>query len=161
MKTIQAAVCGNHHSRGWRIRGPVVSAAGLASFNSRKRDLPMLLFCFESEIFLGGWRWCSSGRLTAARSERIYSQTERQRACLPCISPRLKSPITFKGKTNIKLLFVTHFQCVSLPFLSVGIRSIALLHYWCRQGRNRKSPKATNYFNCDPLWFPPNCFCEA
>lgn len=31
----------------------MVSAAGLASFNSRKRDLPMLLFCFESEIFLG------------------------------------------------------------------------------------------------------------
>lgn len=161
MKTILTSVCGNCHSRGvgGGIRGAVMSAAGLVSFNSRKRDLWMLLFCLESEMgfFLGGGG-CSGGWLTTSGSERIYRQTEA--ACLftrlpliLCINPRLiswpmpnhaHSPTTYSGKTSVKFPFVTQFQCLSSPFRSVGVHPFVQLYYWCRRGHNRKSSPQSN-----------------
>lgn len=85
MKTILTSVCGNCHSRGvgGGIRGAVMSAAGLVSFNSRKRDLWMLLFCLESEMgffFLGGGAAAAGSQLQEVKE---YTDKQRQRVCLP------------------------------------------------------------------------------
>lgn len=54
-----------------------MSAAGLASFSSRKRDLWMLLFCLESEmLFLGGE--VEGAAAAGSRLQEVKEYTHKQ-----------------------------------------------------------------------------------
>lgn len=147
-------------------RGAVMSAAGLASFNSRKRDPWMPLFCLESEMFFwGGWRVVQKRPAHDFRKWK-NTQTNREAACLftrlpllLCIYPCLiSSPMpnhthsssTYPGKTSVERSFVTQFHCLSSPFLSVGIRLFKCITGAGGGTTGSPPPKATNSLNYDP-----------
>lgn len=104
MKTIPTTVCGNCHSR-VRGGGAVMSAAGLASFNSRKRDLWMLLFRLESEM---GFFW-GEAAAAGSRLQEVKEYTDKQRGSFFVYPP---PSVTLHQAT---LDFMANAQSCSLP----------------------------------------------